>query len=141
MIEFIVYGEPFGKQRHRYFKAGGKVKTYTPKETVSYEEHVRMSYLNTVGSEKRIGNGIIKATINAFYSVPKSVSKKKKALMIGGQIRPGKKPDCDNIAKAVLDALNKIAYDDDKQIVELVVNKWYSLTPRVEVELWRIGDE
>lgn len=34
------------------------------------------------------------------------------------------KPDVDNIAKAVLDALGGVAYDDDKQVVELTVKKW-----------------
>ena len=34
------------------------------------------------------------------------------------------KPDADNIAKLVLDALNGVAYDDDSQVVELTVKKW-----------------
>ncbi len=46
-----------------------------------------------------------------------------------------KKCDCDNIAKIILDSLNKIAYDDDKQVAELEVKKFYSSNPRVEVEL------
>lgn len=39
------------------------------------------------------------------------------------------KPDCDNIAKAVLDALNGVAFDDDSQVVTLVVRKY----PRVRI--------
>lgn len=34
------------------------------------------------------------------------------------------RPDVDNVAKAVMDALNGIAYDDDSQVVELTVRKW-----------------
>ena len=34
------------------------------------------------------------------------------------------KPDVDNIAKAVLDALSGVAWDDDSQVVELTVKKW-----------------
>ena len=37
-----------------------------------------------------------------------------------------KKPDCDNIQKAVLDALNKLAYADDKQVVSSFVDKRYA---------------
>ena len=48
-------------------------------------------------------------------------------------ILPTKKPDTDNIAKAILDALNGVAYYDDAQVVELHVVKKYSDEPRAEV--------
>ena len=41
----------------------------------------------------------------------------------------------DNIAKAILDSLNGIAYKDDSQIVSMVVSKKYSNRPRVEITL------
>jgi Holliday junction resolvase RusA-like endonuclease len=53
--------------------------------------------------------------------------------MLDGHIRPTKTPDTDNIAKSVLDALNKVAYKDDSCVVDLIVEKWYSENPRVEV--------
>ena len=43
-----------------------------------------------------------------------------------GNLNPTKKPDADNIGKVVLDALNGIAYEDDKQVIELRVSKQYS---------------
>jgi Holliday junction resolvase RusA-like endonuclease len=55
--------------------------------------------------------------------------------MIDGTIKPVKKPDLDNIAKICLDALNKLAFDDDSQIVALRVEKHYSEEPRVEIEI------
>ena len=49
---------------------------------------------------------------------------------------PQKKPDADNVAKIILDSLNKIAFDDDSQVVELQVNKlWTEESERVEFEL------
>lgn len=36
------------------------------------------------------------------------------------------KPDADNVAKAVLDALNGLAYEDDSQVQELVIIKKYA---------------
>lgn len=39
--------------------------------------------------------------------------------------RPDKKPDADNILKAVLDALNGVAYEDDRQVVEVLCIKKY----------------
>ena len=53
--------------------------------------------------------------------------------MITDEIKPTKKPDADNIAKAVCDALNGIAYKDDSQVVDLTVRKYYSKFPRVQV--------
>lgn len=53
--------------------------------------------------------------------------------MLNGELLPAKKPDIDNIAKAVLDALNSVAYRDDTQIVELQIRKQYSEKPRLEI--------
>ena len=58
--------------------------------------------------------------------------------MLDGHIRSTKKPDCDNIAKIILDALNGLAYKDDKDIVSCLIEKWYGDEPRVEVY---IGNE
>ena len=50
-----------------------------------------------------------------------------------GLIRPHKKPDVDNIAKVVLDALNGLVYTDDKQVTDLRVRKRYDTVERIEV--------
>ena len=73
--------------------------------------------------------------IIAYYEMPKSISKKKKQEMLEDKIRPTIKPDTDNIAKSILDSLNGIAYKDDKQIVSLKVDKYYSEVPSVSVEI------
>ena len=52
-----------------------------------------------------------------------------------GKERPTRKPDFDNIGKIICDALNGIAYRDDAQIVDALVRKFYSDTPRVIVEI------
>jgi len=115
------------KQRPR----AGKWGVYTPAATVNYETLVKeifaVKYPNHQPSDK-----ILAAQINAYFSIPKSTSKKKYREMLEGGIRP-KKIDCDNCAKIVLDALNKIAYHDDRQVVELHVHKYYAERPRVEI--------
>lgn len=73
--------------------------------------------------------------INAYMKIPKSASKAARAKMIDGLIRPTVKPDWDNIGKLVADALNGIAYDDDKCIVDAQVRKFYSEQPRTEIVL------
>lgn len=133
--EFTVPGEVCAKGRPRFVNRGRFVQTYTPDKTVNYENLVRLSFMQ---AECEKLSGAIKAEIKVFMQIPKSESMKKKAAMMGGQIRPTKKPDADNCAKSVLDALNKIAFDDDSQIVELHVNKYYSENPRVTITLEEI---
>ena len=48
---------------------------------------------------------------------------------------PTKKPDTDNIAKTILDSLNGIAFEDDKQVVALLVKKLYGEEAKVVVSL------
>ena len=129
-MKLTIPGEPTGKARPRVTKAGI---TYTPAKTVNYETLVQELYFIQHG-HKRL-EGQITAEIIAYFSIPKSASKKKRADMLSGKIRPTKKPDWDNIGKIVCDSLNKLAYDDDSGIVEGTVKKYYSDNPRVEVYL------
>ena len=88
--------------------------------------------------------GAVRAEITAYYGIPKSASKRTRADMLSRYIRPAKKPDLDNVAKIVLDSLNGLAYKDDAAVVELVVDKFYSERPRVEVRLeetWVLMEE
>ena len=130
IISFTVPGEPKAKARPRMTTTGI---AYTPKKTVEYENWVRECYFIEQKGKKLEGQ--IKAEIAAYFTIPKSTSKKKRKKMTNYLIRPTKKPDTDNIAKIVLDSLNKIAFDDDKQVIDLRVLKFYSENPRVEVTL------
>ena len=126
MITFNIPGKPQAKQRPRH----GNGFTYTPKETVAYENWVRLCY----GNRPKL-TGEIVAEMTFTFSIAKSKTIKMKALMLSGEIRPTSRPDLDNLAKSVLDSLNGIAYDDDSQVVELHVKKIYGSGAGVEVSL------
>ena len=130
---FEIVGEPQGKGRPRFSTRGGFVKTYTPEKTASYENFVKVCYLNKYKGQKL--DGEIIAEIIAYFSIPKSLSKKKRSEAIEGKIKPTKKPDTDNIAKTILDSLNGIAFEDDKQVVALLVKKLYGEEAKVVVVL------
>lgn len=130
---FEIVGEPQGKGRPRFSTRGGFVKTYTPEKTASYENFVKVCYLNKYKGQKL--DGEIIAEIIAYFSIPKSFSKKKRVQAIEGKIMPTKKPDTDNIAKTILDSLNGIAFEDDKQVVALLVKKLYGEEAKVVVTL------
>lgn len=105
-----------------------------PDGTVLYENLIKTCYyqtgVNPFGADEEL-----RATIIAYYPIAKSTSKKKRQQMLAGLIRPTKKPDLDNVIKSILDALNKVAYHDDTQIVSLSMEKFYSDSPRVEVTI------
>ena len=48
---------------------------------------------------------------------------------------PTTKPDGDNILKVVLDALNGLAYDDDRQVVKMCIIKAYGVNPGLVVQV------
>ena len=56
--------------------------------------------------------------------------------MKDGEIRPAKKPDIDNVCKVVADALNGVAYNDDRQIVYTEISKRYDDMPRMDVSIF-----
>lgn len=130
-VKFTVCGEPKAKGRPRFTRNG---RAYTPKNTASYENLVRLAYTEQCGNGEML-LGELSANIIAYFSVPQSASKKAKRSMLLGEANPCKKPDCDNIAKIILDALNGYAYADDKQITDLRVIKKYAEMPKVVIEI------
>ena len=136
MIRFTILGEPKGKGRHRTTKQGI---VFTPKETVAYENLVVASYKGQVGQARFKDDSQLSINIKAYFKIPKSASKKKRAEMLDSNVRPTKKPDFDNIGKIIADSLNGIAYRDDSQLVSGTVEKYYSENPRVEVEIYEVG--
>lgn len=134
-VRFEIPGETRGKGRPRMTKKGH---AYTDKNTVMYENYVKTCYTNTYPDMKL--EGAIKAKVIIHVRPPKGTSKKKLELMHKGVIRPTKKPDCDNIIKAILDSLNAIAFDDDKQVYMVAAKKIFSDVDKVIVELTTDGE-
>ena len=132
-VRFTILGEPKGKGRPRFCRNTGHA--ITPKDTVNYETLVHMEYVEQCQKVRFPDDAMLDMRIKAFYSIPKSKSKKVKTLMLDGTIRPTKKPDMDNVVKIIADALNQVAYRDDTQIVDCQCRKFYSENPRVEVSI------
>ena len=132
-IRFTVPGNPFGKQRPKFARQGQFVRTYTPKETLQHEKVVAALYEKVAKGKQFKDKMPLDIQITAYYPIPKSTSKKKRKEMLEHQIRPVVKPDLDNIAKLIYDALNGVAWHDDNAIVDTRICKFYSENPRVEI--------
>lgn len=129
IIRFTIPGVPQGKQRPRFTRFG---RAYTPEKTRQYEEDVRSAYLEAA-QDAHFSDRPVCVEILAFYPIPNSAAKGRRAAMAGGSIRPVVKPDCDNVCKIICDALNGIAWRDDAQVVKITVEKRYGETPMVHV--------
>ena len=116
LIGFFVPGKPQGKGRPRF----SRNVVYTPKETLKYEKLIASCFTGNMLQ------GPLFVDITAFFSIPKSYTKTQKKAIEDGILTPTKKPDADNIGKVVMDALNGIAYEDDKQVIDLRISKIYS---------------
>lgn len=118
MIAFHVPGEPVAKGRPRFVRATGR--TFTPAKTANYEGVVADKAAEAMNGREPL-EGPLRVTIRATFLVPQSWSQKKKREAVWKV----SKPDADNIAKIVKDAMNAIVYRDDSQISELIAQKRY----------------
>lgn len=134
MIAFTVPGEPQGKGRPRAFRAGQGVRMFTPAKTEAYEQQVAAAGREAMSGREPL-QGPLSVDLVAVVAVPQSWSKKRRAAALAGSELPAKKPDADNVAKAIADGLNGIAYRDDAQVVDLRVRKRYGEVPGVRVEI------
>lgn len=144
-VTFTVSGKPFGKQRPktatrvvRTADGGFKKQTraYTPRETVDYEQQVKLAYMSQTGGYKFPEGTPLEVKLIAYYQKPKSMTKKNQELVASGKFFPLVKPDLDNVCKSILDALNGTAFKDDANVVRADLSKRYSdCEPGIWIEI------
>lgn len=133
VIQFTVWGDAVGQGRPRFARRGKFTQAYDPPDSREYKKYVKL-----LASQNRPHTpieGPVELKLLIYRPLLKSMSKKKKAAAVAGTLRPIKKPDVDNVAKGVMDAMTGIIWQDDKQVVSLQVSKFYSDKPRVEVQV------
>lgn len=124
-----VPGNPVPKGRPRSYRRGNTLGLYTPKETKDYETLIKFfAYPEMRG--RGLLSGPINLQLNLHFSIPSSWTRKKHNEALSLIERPTVKPDIDNVLKAWGDALNGVVWEDDKQIVEVMVRKFYSKDPK-----------
>lgn len=135
-LVFVVPGRLGGKGRARAFVRGGKIAMHTPGKTAADESVVRHFAAEAMREAKTAPlEGPLRLEITISRMIPKSWSAKKRqgAFWITG------KPDCDNSAKLIADALNGITYGDDSQVAVLTVRRTYGLPECTVVKITELG--
>ena len=129
---FFTVPQVSGKSRPRFARQGTFVKTYTDAKTLTYEKSIQTYAKQAMGSTSPL-IGAVAAYLHIGIPIPPSYSKARQKACIEGLERPTKKPDIDNIVKAVLDGMNGIVYLDDKQVVDLHLTKVYSSKEGIDI--------
>lgn len=125
-VDFTIPGKPFAKRRPRFSRKLGRA--FDPKENSTFENSVASIALPHFSAPLE---GPVRLDIRVTFGVPQSWSKKKRAEKLH---RPHtQKPDTDNLAKAIADGLNRIAWADDSQVYELSVRKIWGLSDATHV--------
>lgn len=98
------------KRRHRMNTRTHKA--YTDPQNIAEREAIQWAYITQCGRKRY--DGAIALRIDTYARLPKSKTTPEHNTH---------KPDVDNTAKAIMDALNGIAFTDDTQVVCLHVCK------------------
>lgn len=136
-INLTIPLEPVPKGRPVFATHSNYVSAHTPPKTKRFEQDVALFYIQS-NSPKFEKGAPLSVTIEFGMAIPKSTTKKRKNEMLQGLIQHTVKPDLDNLTKAILDALNDLAWHDDAQIVELNVNKVYTDNPYIQLSIQKI---
>jgi Holliday junction resolvase RusA-like endonuclease len=130
-ITFSLPGDPVPQPRPRVSTAGGFARAYVPKD------HPIHAYRQAVAVAARAAGASVhedpvSVVIDFVFSRPKS-HMRKSGLAADAPRLP--RPDIDNLEKAVLDALNGVAWKDDTQVARVVKEKTYGTEGRTTVRI------
>jgi Holliday junction resolvase RusA-like endonuclease len=130
-ITFSVPGDPVPQPRPRYSSRGGFARAYVP------SKHPVHAYREAIALAAKLAGVTItgepvSVIIDAVFARPKS-HRNKAGVKASAPSLP--RPDCDNVAKAALDALTGVAWEDDSQVARLVVEKSYGDEGRTTVRI------
>jgi len=135
-----VDGKAVPQPRPRVYQTtAGKSRAVNSRQSINYKRLVKLtakSYMNR--NRLSIVDYPIAVHLTFVFAPPKSYTKKKLKAIQDGALMYQKKPDLDNLAKGILDALNQTVYKDDSQIVELNVKKQYGDTDHVTVKISKL---
>jgi Holliday junction resolvase RusA-like endonuclease len=135
VITFTIPGAPVGKGRPIAGKSfAGFTTLRTPPKTLRYESEVKLFAAQAMEG-RTLMDGAVSVRLDVFCAIPKSMTKKDRVLVERNELFPTKKPDLDNVLKAVCDGLNGVVWKDDVQVVSARVSKRYSDEPRVCVSV------
>ena len=135
-MKLTLHIEPKPQSRPRFARRGSFTTTYEDKCMKAWRNQCQFLVANQYWGQPLL-EGALKAKVRFYIKSPRYISKVKKnqQALLDEIIPVGKKPDIDNYEKALYDSKSGIVFQDDGQIALHDVGKFYSLNPRIEVEV------
>lgn len=131
-LAFTLHCLPTAQARARHGVVNGRSMTYKSAPQRAAER--TLEALLAPHAPEVPMSGAVALEFRAVFPPPKSVSKKARAAMLRGQIPHVKKPDLDNLAKQIKDAMTRLSFwGDDRQVVRMAGEKRYGEVGRWEV--------
>ena len=133
-IQTVIYVEPTAKARSRSTVIAGRAIHYTPAKTRHAEQMIQAMIRTQVMDLGAFEDGVPLRVEATFYRErPKHLPKR--------VTMPVARPDYDNYAKLLTDALEKFIYPNDSQICTALIKKRFGSPPRIELTInlmkWR----
>lgn len=129
-IQFTIYGRAVPQGRPRAYRRGNFIGMYDPKESKAWKQEVRWQALQH--KSLKLFTGAIIFEVHFWLPKPKSLPKK--------IVHHTKKPDLDNLVKAIKDALKGIIYRDDSQVVYSIASKGYG-EPHIDIAIQELTED
>ncbi len=140
-IFFEIPLAPTAQRRFRIGRIGKHARAYKDGEQELNEATILTHIIKHAPAEPL--QGALELTVRACLPLPKTKEKqwlkKAEAGKLTGADRPITRPDIDNLVKQIADCMTAARFwEDDKQIVSLTANKFYSRVPYWEIEVREI---
>lgn len=132
MFLFEVIGDPVPQKQTRF--ARGRAYNPSKKEAEQLQWQIR-----PYAPEKPL-TCAVEMHLTFYLPIPKSTSKIRRIQMLNGVILPKTKPDFDNLAYLVTNALKQIVYEDDGLVTDCIIRKRYCDRPRTVIKIIPIDE-
>jgi Holliday junction resolvase RusA-like endonuclease len=145
-IAFTIPAEPVAQGRPRATTIGGFTRLYQPTETVKWQQQVRLFAVEAMSQlEGEPIQGPVALNLAFYLPRPGRLIHKRRPMP---PCLADHKPDLDNLVKAILDGVNGVAFQDDRQVVQIMARKFYAAgsgygdtRPRVEVVIEEVTED
>ena len=128
MFQFEIFGPLCPQKQTQWTRTGH---SYDP----SKKDKERMQWQIRPTAPKEPLCGPVELSLTFFFPIPKGTSKAKRTQMLNRVILPDKRPDADNLAYLVTNALKGIVYDDDSRVCVEHIYKFYGEEAKTVVQV------
>lgn len=129
MYLFEIFGPPVPQKQTKFVRSTGIAYNPSKKD----EERIRWQIHYDAPGEPL--DSAIEMHLTFYLPIPKSASRKKRIQMLNGVILPKTKPDFDNLAYLITNALKNLVYRDDALVTDCIIRKRYSDRPRTVIKV------